>query len=196
MSLLDRLLDTLVTAAAAPLFTPERPLPRARSHVNWASAAQIGATDAAFAVEAMEIGMSAIALSRVAAEKAARIATRDFAQTLITDHGAANTELARLAADKRLTLPLAAGGPVRAHAEELAAMTADALDHAYLRRMVEVHEQALTSFRNQRDTGIDTAMTGFAGRRLGVVEQHLATARHLGEDKSSQKGHKSRKKGG
>lgn len=194
MSLFDRLLDTLVSAAGAPLFTPDRPLPRARA--NWAGSAQLGAADAAFAVEAMEIGMAVVALSRVAADKAARSATRDFAQSLIAEHGSANAELARLAADKRLTLPLAAGGPARAHAGELAAMTADALDHGYLRRMVERHEQAVARFREQRDTGTDAGMTGFAGRRLAMVEQHLATARRLGEEKSSGKGHKSHNKGG
>lgn len=198
MSVIDRLLDSLVAAAAAPLFTPDRPRARIRPAPAWAGSAQVAATDAAAVVEAAEVGMSVVALSRIAAERAPRPAVRGLANGLLTQYGADNAELARLSADKRLTLPLAAGAPVRAHADELAAMTEDALEQAYLRRMDEEQERTRSLLRRLRD-GDDAEFAAFAVSRLPTVERHLAETHHLTETHhlaETKKSRKTRKKGG
>lgn len=195
MSVFDRVMDSLVAIAAAPLFAPSPAPSRPRTAFGWTGTPPVRRVDSAFAVAAMEIGMIVTALSRVAAERASGPAVRDFAQTLIAEHTAANAELAKLAADKKLTLPLAAGGPARTQAEELEVMLGDALDTAYLRRVVEEHERAASLFATAQESGGDAELAGFAASRLPVIESHLKLARDLVEHKSSRKGHKSHHKG-
>lgn len=188
MSLFDRVVQSMVAVAAAPLFSPDFLLPRLRTGITPLSAASVAAVDAAFAVQAAELGLAEVALSQSALSRAVRDDVRDFARRMVEEHSQANAELTGLCAGKRVVVPLT---PARADREErrrLESLPADDFDAAYAARMVADHERAVALFRLQRDDGVDADLIDFATRLTPMLEDHLQAARLLSHPPKARKG--------
>src|SRR5688572_4410441 len=63
-------------------------------------------TEARFVALAAMGGLAEVRLGRLASERAGRAGVQQFAERMVTDHGAMNAELARLAARKGMSVPL------------------------------------------------------------------------------------------
>lgn len=188
MSLLDRVVQSMVAVAAAPLFAPDFRLPRLRAGVTPFTSASVAAADAAFAVQAAELGLAEVALSQLAITRAVRDDVRAFARRMVDEHSPANADLTGLCAGKRVVVPLT---PARADREErrrLESLPADAFDAAYAARMVADHERAVALFRLQRDDGVDADLVDFARRLTPMLEDHLQAARLLSHPPKARKG--------
>lgn len=132
-----------------------------------------------FWAEAARGGMAEVALSNIALEKTQNEQVRQFAQQMVTDHTAVNTELTSLAASKNVALPTDMDPKATAAATKLNGLTGTAFDREYLKTMVKDHEKMVKLFQRQSERGTDADAKAFAAKTLPALQGHLQMARTM-----------------
>ena len=140
--------------------------------------AQMGlpAPDQQFMVEAARGGIAEVEMGRLAAQRAASDAVRQFGQRMATDHGAANQELMQLAQRKGLNLPREMGPSHRAAMERLSTMSGASFDQAYMTDMMRDHQHDLAAFTREAREGQDAEVRAWAAKTLATIQEHQRLA--------------------
>src|SRR4029079_5565623 len=102
-----------------------------------------------FWTDAAMDGMTEVALGNLALQRAQSDSVKQFAQQMVTDHTAANTELTQLAAGKNVTLPTALDAKHQAMVDKLSKLSGADFDREYMKMMVNDHEKAVKMFQDQ-----------------------------------------------
>jgi putative membrane protein len=84
-----------------------------------------------------------------------------------TDHGKANEELKKIAAEKGVKLP------------EKEPKVSWSSDKAYMDMMVKDHEKDLAEFQQEASSGSDPDVKKFADDTAKVVQEHLQLAKDI-----------------
>jgi putative membrane protein len=152
----------LAVAAAATLVS---------STVVQAADPLIDRSDRVFLEKAAKAGLKEVAISETVMAKLTTPAARDFAQSTIADHKAANQELSALAARKGVTLP----APETKFARKWADNDKN-VDEDYLKEMVDDHQEAVELYEKAAKSS-DPDIAAFAQKTLPTLRQHLETAK-------------------
>src|SRR5438046_7811269 len=118
-----------------------------------------------FMTEAGRGGMMQVANGGMAEEKGQADAVKSLGKQMVTDHGKANDELKKIAAQKNVKLP----------AKEPTVSWSS--DKAYIDMMVKDHEKDLAEFKEEANSGRDPDVKKFAEDTAKVVEEHLDLAK-------------------
>jgi putative membrane protein len=129
--------------------------------------------DRAFLSKAAKAGMKEIAVSQAVMDHLSSPQLKQFAQTMVTDHSAANTELMTLAASKNFELP----PQDPAIMDEWSKKTGD-IDRKYVKEMVSDHEDAVKLFEKASKSE-DPDIAAFAQKTLPTLQHHLMMAQDL-----------------
>lgn len=135
--------------------------------------------DRNFIMDAAMGGMMEVELGRVAAQKGATDAVKQFGQRMVDDHSAANNELMSIASNKGITLPAELDAKHREHVTKLSGMSGADFDRAYVKMMVSDHEKDVSEFERQGTRGADPDLKAFASKTLPTLQEHLKMARAL-----------------
>lgn len=130
--------------------------------------------DRAFFEKAAKSGMKEVAVSQAVMGNLTNQSVRDFANTMVTDHTAANTELMALAARKGVTLPM----NDTAKLTEKWSEKGGNVDKKYVHEMVEDHEDAVKLFEKASKSE-DADIAAFAQKTLPTLQHHLGMAKDL-----------------
>lgn len=133
--------------------------------------------DTEFAVAVADAGMLEVQLSKLAVERSATPAVKQFAQTMIDEHTKANTELATLAAQKNISLPTVLSDKSQKKYNDLLEKSGKDFDDAYTDCMVKNHKDAVDSFKKQADKGDDADLKSWAAGKVATLEHHLDMAK-------------------
>src|SRR5215204_3828966 len=144
-----------------------------------------------FMTEAAQSGMAEVMLGNLALQKSQNEQVRSFAQQVVTDHTAANTELTTLAASKNVTLPTAVSSKHRSAGGKLNGMSGTDFDKAFMKQMVKDHEAAVKLFSRESDRGTDADTKAFAAKNLPTLQNHLQMAKTMNDSMKSMKSDKS-----
>jgi putative membrane protein len=125
-----------------------------------------------FVRKAAEGGMEEVAISQAVMDKLTNAQLKEFAQTMITDHTAANNELATLAGNKGVKLPAA-----KDWAEDWSKKSGD-VDKKYIKKMVSDHKEAVKLFEKGSESK-DADIAAFAQKTLPTLQHHLSMAEDL-----------------
>jgi putative membrane protein len=136
----------------------------------------MSAVDRGFMLEAASGGMAEVELGRLATQRAASDAVRQFGQRMMADHDAANQELLQLAQQRGVMLPQQPDAKHRATIDRLATMTGPQFDQAYMAEMVRDHQADAAVFEREVREGQDPALRAWATKVLGTVREHLRLA--------------------
>jgi putative membrane protein len=142
------------------------------------------ATSNNFVDKAAAGGISEVETSKLALEKSASADIKVFANMMITDHSAANDELAALAKKHDLKVPDNTT-LVKQAKEKILDMRGESFDAAYANNQVKAHEEAIELFKKEANTVTDdrvagaTELKGFAQKMLPALEKHLDMAKTL-----------------
>jgi putative membrane protein len=131
--------------------------------------------DKNFIKDAAEGGMAEIELSKIA-EKSQNPEVKHFAERMVRDHSAANTELAGIVTGLGLEMPNKLDTEHQRIRDQLASMHGGAFDQQYMHVMVTDHDQAVKLFREENAAGYDTELKRFAQKTLPIIEQHQKMA--------------------
>lgn len=133
--------------------------------------------DLAFVQQAAAAGDKEVALGKLAEERSSNAEVDSFAEQMVSDHGAANSELLAIAGEREIDVP---APPAEAPgAADLATLQGKAFDAAYVDLMVKDHEEAVALFEAQVGQGSDEALVAFAEEKLPTLRAHLEHARTL-----------------
>lgn len=132
--------------------------------------------DTEFLKKAAADGAAEVQLGQLAQKKAMREEVRQFADRMVADHGKANEEVKKLAADNGVELPSA---PDRKHEKlmkKLDGLVGGDFDREYMAHMVSDHRADLKAFRHEAKTKKPNAVAEFAARTEPVLVEHLRMA--------------------
>jgi putative membrane protein len=130
-------------------------------------------SDRTFFKKAAEGGMKEVAVSQAVMDHLTNSSVKEFAQMMITDHTAANADLAMLAGNKGVTLP----GPDDKVAEKWSKKDNGA-DKDYIDEMVGDHKEVVKLFEKASQS-TDADIAAFAQKMLPTLQHHLAVAQDL-----------------
>jgi putative membrane protein len=132
--------------------------------------------DKSFFEKAGKSGTDEVAISQGASERLNNPQVKDFAQTMISDHTAANAQLMTLASSKGVMLP-----PMDKEAMKLQeswSKRTKGVDQDYLSKMVSDHEDAVKLFTKATKSE-DADVAAFAQKTLPTLQHHLMMAQDL-----------------
>lgn len=134
--------------------------------------------DSHFVMKAAKGGMMEVELGQLAAQRAQDPAVKAFGQRMVADHSKANQELMALAASKGITLKTDADKAD--HKEKKLSGKAGAdFDEAYVKMMVDDHEDTVRLFEKEAKNGKDAEIRAFAEKYLPTLRDHLEQVRAL-----------------
>jgi len=156
---------------------PSSPVTSPASAAN-APSSSISRSDRRFIEKAAQSGMTEVEVARLANARATDSSLKTFAQQLVTDHEAANAELATLAARKGVTLP----SPDR-ETQRYDALTKKKVgtefDEAFAKQMAGDHDDAVSLYEKAAKKSDDPEIATFASKYLPKLEEHRRTAETL-----------------
>jgi putative membrane protein len=142
--------------------------------------ASVSSMDKKFAMTAAMGGMAEVEMAQLALTKASSDSVKQYAQKMIDDHTAANTELMSIASSKNITLPTAPDAKHRAMMAKLEKLSGAAFDREYVMNAGHKDHQKMEKlFKDESMKGRDADLKAFAAKTLPVVQQHLQMARAL-----------------
>ncbi|GAA4467429.1 DUF4142 domain-containing protein [Nemorincola caseinilytica] len=135
--------------------------------------------DADFVMKAATASMAEIELGNLAMANGALPEVKQFGQTMVTDHTAANEELRAAAQPKNIALPVAPTDAQLKKAEELRGKTGADFDKDYIDLMVKDHKDVIDAFEKEAEKGNDPDLKTWAGAKLPALRHHLQMAEEL-----------------
>ena len=132
-------------------------------------------SDRSFIEKAAKAGMKEVEISQVVEGRVMDPQVKNFAQMMVADHMAANTELASLAAQKGVTLPKES-----TKASEKWAKKDKDLDKDYVKEMKEDHEDDVKLFEKGQHSD-DPDVAAFARKTLPTLQHHLSVITELAQ---------------
>lgn len=135
--------------------------------------------DEDFLKEAASGGMMEVELGTFAQQNATNQRVKSFGEMMVRDHSKANDELKSLAQGKNITLPSMMTDKHRNKLEDLQKEQGSDFDKAYIKLMVDDHQDDVDKFRKQAEDGKDPEIKAFASKTLPVLEMHLDSAKSI-----------------
>jgi len=134
---------------------------------------RLSRADRNFFEEAAKSGMKEVEVSNAVRARLANPQVRAFAEMMVADHTAANSELQALAGSKGVTLPVER----RSHAEKWGDKSGN-IDKDYVDEMEDDHEEAVKLFEKASRSD-DADIAAFAQKILPKLQHHLTQVRAL-----------------
>jgi putative membrane protein len=136
--------------------------------------------DVKFTVMANSSNMMELQASQMAAQKATNSAVKDFASMMVQHHTMATQEMKQLLSSKGAMIPDSAMLPMhRIRMEMLQNLQGADFDKAYMRIMVDAHEEDVDEFEDEVTDAADADIRAFASRMLPILTQHYARAKEV-----------------
>lgn len=133
-----------------------------------------------FANTAAQDGLLEVELGKLAEVQGTDAKIRDFGQRMALDHSKANTELQKIAREKRIALNLQLDAEHQAKLNRIKSKTGKEFDQAYAAAMVKAHADAVTLFQQASTaSGVDDRLQEFAKATLPALEGHQRMAQTL-----------------
>ncbi len=128
--------------------------------------------------------LAEIESAQLALEKSKNDSVRKFAQRLIDEHQAAQTELQQLAQAKSIKLPQEANLVHKTLSTAMRLLSGETFDHQYVTRMGINDNQRTVELLQKAQAGAkDADIRAHAARMLPVIQEHLGAARQLNGQK-------------
>ena len=141
--------------------------------------AKMPSSDRKFVMEALKDGMAEVELGKLASERAASDAVKQFGKRMADDHSKAGSELMKVAQDKGLTPPTEVDSKHARLRDKLAKLSGSAFDRAYVDEMVKDHRQDVKEFQREADKAKDPDVKAFAAKTLPTLQEHLKQVEDL-----------------
>ena len=135
----------------------------------WPSLAAETAQD--FVTKAAIGGMFEVQSSKVAQDKLQDQGLKDFAQKMISDHGAANAKLESIAGEQKLKVPADLDAVHKSDVDKLQAGAAP-VDASYADMQKVAHADAVSLFEAYAKDGDNAALKSFAADTLPTLKMH------------------------
>lgn len=147
--------------------------------------------DKSFMSDAAKAGYGEIQLGKLALKKSHSKDVRDYAQKLVDDHEKAASDLAKIAAEKGVTLPDSKSLADSFSEGKLKMYSGRHFDQAFFSKMVSDHKDVIATFQKEVSQGSDTDVKDFASTTIPALQEHLDKAQAMENETNVHKGAKS-----
>jgi len=155
------------TASGPPMAAPGAPV------------APMTAADAQFVQAQLEGNMAEIQAGQLALQRSQDQNVRNFAQKMITDHGAANATLMVIAQRQGIPVPATLDSRHQQMLDMLSTLNGIAFDTRYIDGMILMHDATIQELDNQLVTGQSQILNVWVQNTRPVVLQHEALAHQI-----------------
>jgi putative membrane protein len=131
-----------------------------------------------FMNDVAEASMAEVEIGKLAKDRALNPRVKNFAEMMIKDHTAANNDLMAIARNKNVTLPSTLGKH-QDHLEDLSKKNGAEFDKAYMKAMVNGHEDVVKELEKCSQNGTDPDVKTFAAQKLPTIRMHLDSAKAI-----------------
>ncbi|MDQ3276870.1 MAG: DUF4142 domain-containing protein [Bacteroidota bacterium] len=136
--------------------------------------------DAKFVVLAASSNNLELQLSQLAQQRASSQAVKDFASMMVEHHTMAGQEMKSLLSQKGAIVPDTALLPIhRLQLETVTAAQGADFDKAYMRIMVDAHEEDVDEYEDETTDARDADIRAFATRMLPTLRTHYTKAKDV-----------------
>lgn len=139
--------------------------------------------DTKFAVTLADGSMFEVEASKLALKNASAANVKEFAQTMVDDHSAANKELTGLAAKKNVSLPMALSDAKQKKFSDLSKLKGAEFDKAYVDCMADEHKGAVDLLQKESEKGNDVDLRSFAASKLPTIQHHYEMIKSIKDAK-------------
>lgn len=151
------------------------------STLNSGTVMAVNSSDADFAVNAANGGMSEVELGKLASEKATNAEVKAFGAMMASDHAKANEQLMALAEAKHITLPPTVADEQAKVKNELSTKSGAEFDKAYVDVQVKDHKKTVDLFEEASKNATDPDLKTFAVKTLPTLKAHLVKIQKIQE---------------
>jgi putative membrane protein len=139
-------------------------------------------TDADFVAMATQSGLTEIEVSQLAVEKSQSPKLRKFAQRIVKDHTAANTQLKQLATESRIPVPAQLDPAHQQEVDKFKQLSGRDFDSAYIAQMKKDHDTVVGLFDNAAgQSDLNVQLRVFANKNLPALRKHQDFAHKLSD---------------
>jgi putative membrane protein len=135
--------------------------------------------DSTFVADAADAGMLEVQLGKLAASNGSSAEIKKFGENMVKDHSKANDELKALAQKKGINIPTNLSPKSRKTYQDLSKKKGADFDKAYAELMVKDHQEVITKFKQQSQSGNDQELKAWAQSKIGTLEHHLMMAQEM-----------------
>ena len=155
--------------------------PNSAGSASNANQAQLTRQDVYFIQQASASGLSEVEEGKLAQAQSSNERVKQFAQTMIDDHTAANDQLKTIATQKGQGVASSSESATDGDDQSLAlkSLKGAAFDRRYAANEVKDHEDAIKLFQDEQQNGKDADLKSFAAQTLPKLQQHLALAKQI-----------------
>ena len=136
----------------------------------------LAAADANFVTMATQGGLAEIAEAQLAEKQSHNPSVLNYAKKMITDHTAANDQLAQIAGKKGVTPPTTPSDAQTQEANALSTETGRKFDHDYIADQISGHTMMVQLFQTEASSGADPDIKAYAQTTEPTVQNHLDMA--------------------
>lgn len=137
-------------------------------------------TDVKFVKHQAAAGMAEVKLAELGVQKAGNADVKALAQTLVTDHTAANEELKKLAEKKGIDVSAVIDPKAAESFQELEKKSGTDFDKQFLDEVVSNHKKCVDHFEESSKDAKDTDLKQWVDKMLPTLRSHLQKAKELG----------------
>lgn len=141
--------------------------------------ARISQTERGLLRQLSETNLAERQLGNIATQRAASQDVIAFAERMVEDHGTANEELTRLAAQKGVALPTALDPGHQKLRKRLAKLSGSAFDGAFMDAMVIDHNETVRTLDRLARSAQDEEIRAYAEKTLEVIRAHQTQAKDI-----------------
>ncbi len=172
---------------------------KAATDVKSAAQAQttptLSTTDATFINTVSQAGVEEVKFGQLAGTQSHSKRVKSFAAQMVTDHTAANQQLAALAQQKGITPTTTTDTMHDQMYTQLQGEHGRTFDHDYLTGQITDHRMVADAMKNEIQNGTDADVKSFASMTLPTIEHHLRMAKALAAPATMHHHHKAQKTG-
>lgn len=136
-----------------------------------------------FAMMAASGDMLEIQSSNMAMQNAANDRVKNFATTMIRDHGTTSSQLKTIASNKGISLPTDLMPAHKAMLDKLQGKSGKDFDKAYAEMQVNAHQESVNLFQRAATGVTDADLKNFAAQHLPHLQMHLDSAQAINKGK-------------
>jgi putative membrane protein len=135
--------------------------------------------DSKFVTEAATGGLCEIKLGQLAVKQASNPDVKKFGQRMIDDHTRVAKDLSGVADKKGIKVSTDLPKKQQEKFDDLAKLKGAEFDRAYMKMMVQDHEEDVKEFDKQAKSGADPDVKAFAAKALPTLREHLTMAKEI-----------------
>lgn len=98
----------------------------------------------------------------------------NFADTMVSNHKLAQTDLKKIADSLKVVLPTSQDSAYFKSKENLDTLTGSAFDSTYVATQIAAHQNAVSVLQGETENGQNKSLMDYANKYLPIIQMHLA----------------------